>query len=428
MRDILLPMISFLKKRPVLSWCLYDWANSVLATIIFTFVFSVYFSRSIVGDETIGSAYWGYAVGIAGGVIAVAGPFLGAVSDAWGPRKPLLGLLTLVTIVSTVAMFWALPDVSYTLYALILVGIATVGFELAQAQYNSMLADIAPVGKIGRVSGWAWSLGYFGGLVCLVIALTGFIGLGDGGGFLGLSGDDSVNVRATCLLAAGWYAIFALPLFLYTPDRVRIPRRKGLVREAMQKLWRTVLSFFTTSRNTARFLIASAVYRDGLNTLFTVGGLYAAGTFGMEFKEILIFAIGLNVTSGVGAFAFAYMDDRAGAKRTIIVSLLALICLGGGIILVDDKMHFMILALLLGLFIGPAQSASRSMMARLAPKETSAELFGLYAMTGKSIAFLGPLCFAAVTQITQSQRWGVATILVFWAVGLVILLKVKEER
>lgn len=419
--------MNFLKKRPVLSWCLYDWANSVLATIIFTFVFSVYFARGIVGDETYGSALWGYAVGVGGLIIAVTGPILGAVSDSYGPRKPLLGLLSGITILSVIAMFWALPDPSYTLYALVLVAISTVGFELAQSQYNAMLGDVAPPDKIGRVSGWAWSLGYFGGLVCLVIALMLFIGLGDGTGMLGIAEENSLNIRATCVLAAIWYAVFALPLFLYTPDRAKIPQRKGVLREAFQSLYDTIRMLFSTSKNTGRFLIASAIYRDGLNTLFTVGGLYAAGTFGMDFQEILIFAIGLNVTSGIGAFAFAYMDDSKGAKTTIVLSLIGLLGLGLGVLIVDDKTTFMILALGLGLFIGPAQSASRSLMARLSPPETATELFGIYAMTGKAVSFMGPLCFAMVTQITDSQRMGVATILVFWLVGLLILLKVKEN-
>lgn len=411
-----------------MSWCLYDWANSVLATIIFTFVFAVYFARGIVGDETVGSTYWGYAVGIAGGVIAITGPVLGAISDAYGPRKPLLAILSGITIVSTIAMFWAMPDPSYTLYALVLVGIATIGFELAQAQYNAMLGDVAPPDKIGRLSGWAWSLGYFGGLTCLVIALVGFIGLGEGTGLLGLSAEQSLNVRATCILAGVWYLVFALPLFLYTPDRARIPHRKGIVTEAFQKLWVTLKSLTSTSRNTARFLIASAIYRDGLNTLFTIGGLYAAGTFGMEFQEILIFAIGLNVTSGIGALAFAYLDDHKGAKPTIVISLIALIVLGIGVIVVEDKTTFLVLALALGLFIGPVQSSSRSLMARLAPPEASTELFGLYAMTGKSIAFTGPLAFAFLTQISGSQRWGVSAIIILWAIGLILVLKVREDK
>lgn len=263
--------------------------------------------------------------------------------------------------------------------------------------------------------------------MCLVIALFGFIGLGDGTGFLGITEDYSLNVRATCLLAALWYLFFAIPLFLFVPDREKLPRQKGLVKKAMQNLWATLKSLFSTAGNTGRFLIASAIYRDGLNTLFTVGGLYAAGTFGMDFQEIIIFAIGLNVTSGIGAFVFAYLDDMRGAKWTIVVSLAALIILGIGLIVIESKTSFLILALALGLFIGPVQSSSRSLMARLAPQDTSAELFGLYAMTGKSIAFMGPLVFAFVTQITDSQRFGVATIIGFWLIGLLLLLKVKEK-
>jgi UMF1 family MFS transporter len=417
----------YLKNRPLLSWCLYDWANSVLATIIFTFVFSVYFSRNIVGDETIGSAYWGYAIGIAGIIIAIAGPILGAISDAFGPRKPLLGLLTTITIISTLAMFWAMPNPSYTWYALILIGISTIGFELAQAQYNAMLGDIAPKDKIGRVSGWAWSLGYFGGLVCLIIALTAFIGLGDKTGFLGITADNDVNIRATCILAAIWYFIFALPLFLYVPDRPKFALEKGLLKKSFTKLGRTLRSLFNADRNILRYLIASALYRDGLNTLFAVGGLYAAGTFGMDFQEILIFAIGLNITSGIGALAFAYMDDKKGAKPTILLSLAALIGLGVGIIIIEDKTTFMVLALALGLFIGPVQSSSRSLMARLADKSNSTELFGLYAMTGKSIAFTGPLAFAILTQMSGSQRVGILAIIALWIIGAWLLIKVKEK-
>ncbi len=415
-------------KKTIFSWCLYDWANSALATIVFTFIFAVYYARSIVGDETLGSAYWGYAIGIAGIIIAILGPILGAISDAYGPRKPLLGTLTAITVLSTTAMFWMLPEASFIWMSLILVGIATVGFELGQSQYNAMLTDITSPTRTGRISGWAWSAGYFGGLTCLVIALAGFIGFGQGTGFLGISEEDGLNVRATCLLAAMWYLVFALPLFLFVPDRPKIPHRRGIITEALQNLWHTLKSLFQKDRNMGLFLIASAVYRDGLNTLFTVGGLYAAGTFGMEFTEILIFAIGLNVTSGIGAFAFAYMDDHKGAKPTIVVSLLALIALGIAITVIDDKRTFMILALALGLFIGPVQSSSRSLMARLSTKETSTEMFGLYAMTGKSIAFTGPLMFAFVTQLTDSQRWGIATIIGLWLIGLLLLLKVKERH
>ncbi len=215
-------------KSQLFSWCLYDWANSVLATIIFTFIFSVYFTRGIVGDEVLGSAYWGYTVGIAGLIIAVLGPILGAISDTLGPRKPLILTLSILTMISTACLFFMAPDPVFIMPTLILVGIATIGFELAQSQYNAMLTDIAPPNKVGRISGWAWAMGYFGGLVCLILALTGFVGLGDGTGFLGITDEDSINVRATAPLAALWFLIFALPLFLFVPDRIKIKRQAGL--------------------------------------------------------------------------------------------------------------------------------------------------------------------------------------------------------
>jgi len=420
--------MSFKNNKSVISWCLYDWANSVISTIIFTFIFAIYFSREIVGDDVLGSVYWGYAVGFSGVCIAIAGPILGSISDAYGPRKPILGGLSGITIIATALLFFALPDTSFTLYALILVGVAIIGFELGQAQYNAMLSDIAPSDKIGRISGMAWSMGYFGGLICLTLALFGFIGMGDNGsGFLNLSIDNALNVRATCLLAALWSLVFAIPLFIFCDDKAKIKRENGLLAKSFRQLWQTIKSLFSTSGNIGRFLLASAIYRDGLNTLFVVGGLYAAGTFQMTFEEILIFAIGLNVASGVGAFGFAYFDDYVGAKTTIIVSLIALITLGVGIITVDDKDIFMMLAMGIGLFIGPAQSSSRSMMARLAPQNSSAEIFGLYAMTGKSISFVGPTLFAFLTQMMESQRWGITAIIAMWVLGLLILLRVKER-
>jgi Permeases of the major facilitator superfamily len=175
-----------------------------------------------------------------------------------------------------------------------------------------------------------------------------------------------------------------------------------------------------------RFLIASALYRDGLGTLFAVGGLYAAGTFGMDFDEILIFAIGLNVTAGLGAIAFGWLDDGIGPKTAILLALAGLIGLGIAVLLVTDKTVFMALALALGIFVGPVQAASRSLLTRLSPPALMTEMFGLYALTGKSIAFLGPLIFGWVTFATDSQRWGMATIVVFLMAGALVLLWVKQ--
>ncbi len=411
------------------AWCLYDWASSAFSTVIITFVFSVYFARGIIGDETTGSAIWAYLIAISGFFVAILGPVLGAVADHYGARKRWLVFFSVLCILATASLWFGLPDPSLynIIFVALLVIVANIGFELSLVFSNAMLPYIAPQNMLGRLSGWAWGLGYMGGLVCLVLVLCGLIGLGDAPPWLSLPREASEHVRAAAPLAALWFLVFMAPLLLFTHDVART----GLsLRQAIGKglgQLKDTIKNIRQHANLARFLIASALYRDGLNTLFAVGGLYAAGTFGMDFQEILIFAIGLNVTAGVGAMLFGFVDDYIGSKRTIMIALTALIILGGAIILVEDKTLFMILALALGVFIGPAQAASRTLAARLTPLDMAGQTYGLYAFTGKSIAFFGPLAFGLVTSLFGSQRAGMTTILFFWVAGIALLMKVREQ-
>ena len=170
------------------------------------------------------------------------------------------------------------------------------------------------------------------------------------------------------------------------------------------------------------------IYRDGLVTLFAFGGIYAAGTFGMDFSDLIIFGIGMNITAGLGAAAFAWIDDWAGPKKTVVISLLCMAVLGSVIIFVDSKAAFLVFTLALGVFVGPTQAASRSMMAHLAPAAIRTEMFGFYALSGKATAFVGPAILAWVTAAADSQRAGMATIIAFFLVGLILLLRVPEVR
>lgn len=410
----------------IFSWCLYDWANSAFNTVIGTFVFSVYFARGIWGDATEGSSAWAFAIGASGLAVAVLAPIAGAVADRTGDRRPWLAVLTAVTVAATALLWFAEPDRAWIAYALVLVVLASIAFELAGVFYNAMLPAVAPPGMVGRVSGWAWGLGYIGGLACLAAALLGLIGLGDTAPLIGLPTENQEHVRATALLVAGWFALFALPLFLFTPDRPSsgLPARQA-VREGLRTVVDT-LKRLPRHGQVLRFLIASALYRDGLATLFAVGGLYAAGTFGMSVEQILVFAIGLNVTAGLGAAGFAFVDDRIGPKPTVLIALAGLVALGAPLLLLSDPAWFVILALGLGLFVGPAQAASRSLMARLAPEDLTTEFFGLYALAGKSTTFVGPLAFGAATALFDSQRAGMATILIFLAAGALVLLTVRQ--
>ncbi len=417
-----------MNKKSIFAWCLFDWGNSAFATVIVTFIFSVYFARGIVGDEVAGSAQWGYALALSGILIALLSPPLGAIADDYGARKKFLIFFSLLCVIPTALLWFAVPDPAFgnVLMVLTLVVIANVGFEIALVFANAMLPHIAPPRMIGRISGWAWGLGYMGGLFCLVLSLVCLVGLGEMKPLIPLPQGQSEHIRATGPLVALWFSIFLLPLLLFTDDVGRTGMGMGAAaRKGVSDLIHT-LKNIRRYKNLATFLAASMIYRDGLNTLFAVGGLYAAGTLGMTFEQILIFAIGLNVTAGMGAMGFAWLDDGIGSRRTIMIALAGLIVTGIGVIMVADVKVFIGLALVLGLFLGPVQSASRTLAARLAPPDMINQTYGFYGLTGKCISFLGPLLFAIATQAFDSQRAGIATIIGFWLVGMVLLAKVKE--
>lgn len=417
-------------KRSILAWCFYDWANTAFGTVVITFIFSVFFTRGIIGDETLGSTLWSYAISFSGLFIAVLGPLMGAVADHSGDRKRWIFWLSVLCIIPTAMLWWAEPGnaTGNIVFVLACVIIANIGFELAQVFYNAMLPHIAPPHMIGRISGWAWGLGYLGGLLALAITLFGLVGVGDMEPLLPITGADSANIRASGPLAALWFAVFMIPLFLYTKDIERSPLTfTQSLRAGRKQLMRSIYQI-RQHKNVALFLVASAIYRDGLVTLFAVGGVYAAGQFGMDFQEILIFAIGLNITAGLGAFGFAWMDDAIGSRTTAIISICGLILSGLAILLVADKETFTILACVLGIFIGPAQAASRTLAGRLAPPGMINQTFGLYAFTGKSVTFLGPLAYGWATSVFDSQQAGMMTIILFWIVGVVMLTFVTEEK
>ena len=269
-------------------------------------------------------------------------------------------------------------------------------------------------------------MGYAGGLACLAIAL--FVLVKPDIPPFGLAKESAEHVRATALLAAAWLAIFSLPILLWAPDRPSTGLGLG------PSLWAGARALIKTLRHIrsypgcATFLIAQMIYTDGLNTLFAFGGIYAAGTFSMPLEEVLMFGIALNVSAGVGSATFAWIDDWLGPKPTIAISLMAVIVLGAALLLTDSKSTFWILGVSIGAFFGPIQAASRSFMARLSPRAMQTEMFGLYALTGKATAFLGPMALGWVTLAYQSQRVGMATVLAFFVIGLLVLLVVPAPE
>jgi UMF1 family MFS transporter len=413
-------------RRAIVAWCLFDWANSAFPTIVSTFLFSAYFTDHVAPTHAAGQTLWSFANGVAALVIAVMSPLLGAIADQGGRRKPWLFALSLVSVAATAALWFVRPTVDDVLFALVMMGVATLGFELGIAFYNAMLPEIVGQDRIGRVSGWGWGIGYAGGLGCLALSYLVFVAP-DPPPF-GLDRGTAEHVRIVMPLAALWFGLFALPLFLWVPDRPPAGRRLGAaVRGGVAELAAT-LRQLRRYGNIVRFLVAKMIYIDGLNTLFIVGGTFAAGVFDMSVEEVLIFGIILNVTAGAGAIAFAWVDDWIGAKPTILISLAALTLAGGAILAVESKLWFYILAAAVGIFLGPAQAASRSFMARLAPPEQRTEFFGLYNLAGKITTPVGPFLVGLITYLSDSQRAGMAVVLPFLVVGGLLLARVKEPR
>jgi MFS transporter, UMF1 family len=397
-----------MQRTAMLAWWLYDWACSAFNTIIVTFVFAAYFVRAVATNPVQGTADWAAAQTIAGLVIAVGSAPLGALADRAGYRRSMLAGFATVMVLCTAGLWFVRPHPIGAMPALTLVAIATIASEFAFVFYNAMLPDIAPPGQIGRVSGIGWGLGYAGGLVCLGLCLTLLIAPNPP--LFGLSSAEAQPVRATTLFAAGWIAAFAWPVVVFGPPQ---QGRRGTPAGAY---WRAL-----RQAGVARFLLARMLYADGLTTLFAFGGIFAAGTFGMGARGTLLLGIALNLTAGIGAAAFALFEDRIGARTVVLIAVSALAVFGGWVLLVRSVRWFWALALALGVFVGPAQAASRSLMAHLAPVGSRNVYFGLYALSGRVTGFIGPMALGTVTAAAGSQRAGMGIIVVLLIAGSLLL-------
>jgi len=412
-------------RRGIVAWALYDWANSPFTTLIITFVFPAYFAQAIAANETRGQELWGYAIASSGLFIAILSPILGAIADAGGRRKPWLFVFSTQCIVASALLWFAEPARTSIASSLTLVGLANIGFEFGVSFNNAMLPDLVPEDRIGRLSGWAWGLGYAGGLAALVVGL--FVFIERAWPWLPLDRSHAEHVRIVGPFVALWFAAFTWPLFVWTPDRPTLGLSvAAAVRKGLAALAGTIRGL-SAQRNLVRFLLAHMLYADALVGVFTFGGIYAAGTFGMTLGDVTLFGIVLNVTAGLGAFGFGWIDDWVGSRRTILLALTGLIVTATSAVLASNRLWFWIAGSALGLFVGPAQAASRSLMAHLAPKGRETETFGLFALSGKATAFLGPALVGSVTAIAQSQRLGIASLLILLVAGGMLLLGVKQD-
>lgn len=433
------------------GWVMFDWAAQPFFTIITTFIFAPYFASQIVGDPALGQERWGWIQGGAGFAMALAAPFLGALADATGPRKPWVVAFSLVCALACCGLWFAEPGASGALYwfivAMIVLGV--IGAEFAVVFNNAMLPGLAGEGRVGGLSGFGWAMGYCGALVALPIMLwlTGQLPGVPGPGF---DLDAHVGERLAGPFSGIWYIVFLLPFILWTPDQPKLVHdRIAAVRSGLRDLRRTVISL-PSRPNMFRYLISRMIYYDGLNAIFAFGGIYIQGQLGWGLLELGLFGI-LTLIFGVpGSFLGGWLDDRIGSRRTLFLSLGGLLLTTIAIISIGDDKVFFVLPLafpvegdglfaapaewavlgitaLLGIVAGPAQAASRSMVSRLAPPEQIGKYYGLFALSGKATSWAAPVAIATVTGLTD-ERLGMLVIPVFIAVGLLLLLRVAEQR
>lgn len=433
-------------RREVVSWAFWDWATQPFNSVILTFVFTALY---LVGDsflppEVVGLADsdpareaalanltggLGLATGIAGLAIALLAPVLGRRNDGTGKRKLWLLIYTAALVVVTALLFFTQAEPSFFWYGAWLIAIGSVLSELAGVNYNAMLVQVSTPRTVGKVSGLGWGLGYIGGIVALVIVVAAQFA-----GWFGMSQADldaGLNFRLVAVGCAIWTIIFVIPFILWVPEA---PASKSVEKVSFFAsyvvLVKDVLRLYRESRHTFWFLIASAVYRDGLAGVFAFGAVIASAVFGFDFIQVVLFGIAANLIAGISTIIAGRFDDLFGARAVIVTALIGLVVSGLAVFLLAPAgdIVFWVGGLLLCAFVGPAQASSRSLLTRVTPAGKEGEIFGLYATTGRAASFISPLLWAGFIAVFGSTVWGVLGIVLVLAVGLVLLLLVKLPK
>lgn len=428
--------------RPIIEWALWDWGSAAFNAVATTFVFSVYLTGAgRFAPEGVASANLSTGFTVAGIVIALLAPITGQRADRRGKGGVWLGWFSGLVFLCLLGMFFVAPESplgkSGAMWLGIgLLGIGSIFFEFASVNYNAMLNHLTTKENIGRVSGLGWGSGYVGGIVLLLFLYLGFVGPN----MFGVPTENGMAVRISMLIAAFWFGLSALPLVLHPAKPAVIHEDTGdreSLLDSYRLLWGTVKSLKREAPHTLAFLIASAVFRDGLAGVFTFGAILAGTAFGFSPGDVMIFAIAANVVAGLATIGFGALDDRFGPKRVILFSLICMVASGLGVFFLHagGKVVFWSLGLVLCVFVGPTQSASRSFLGRIIPKGREGEVFGLYATTGRAISFIAPAMYTVFLKIGEAMTptgqdytyWGILGIILVLLFGLLLTIPVKAE-
>ena len=414
---------------------LWDWAEQPYPTIMQTFIFPVYLAGAVASIDQKADQAIGWATAISGVILALIAPVLGRRSDENGRRKFWLVANTYILVAITAASFFVEPKPEFFLFGLVLYGLGSVIQESAFINYYAMLKQVTKDSNIGKISGFAWGLGYVGGIILLMVSLVGFV-LPDVPWF-GIPNQDSLNIRSIFLFSAVWILVFSIPMILFVPEiEKRATGPKESVVESYKKVWQQLQTLRNQAPETFKFLISSAIYRDGLAGVFTFGAVLGTLAFGFDQTSIIFFGVAANIVSGLGAAIGGILDDRIGSRTVIVASLMGLIVAGVCVFAFADmgQTAYWIFGLMLCLFVGPAQASSRTFVSRFTPAGREGEVFGLYQLTGRAVSFLSgtfwSVSIAAAVALKVSGNttiYGIWGLIVILAVGLALLLRVHPN-
>ncbi len=401
-------------KGKIFIWTLFDFANTAFSVIIVTVIYSKYFSNYVTGGQ---KWLWGLAVSISMVIAALLSPPMGAIADASRNRKRFLLFLTLLSVIATAFMFFV--QKGDILLGLVLFVLANIGFEAGLVFYDAFLPNLTEKKNFGRVSGYGFAMGYVGALAVLIIIM--FL-LPDQS-----SPDYYFYIRLSFIVAAAFFFIFSLPIFLFISEpSVKDKIKTDVIKIGIHKSYQTLKAIFIQGKypSIKRFLIAFFLYNDAIITIIAFASIFASNILKMSDSEVIYFFVIVQSTAVIGSFIFGIISDHIGPKKTITITLFIWIGVIVGAFVVQTVFEFYIVGLVAGLSIGSSQSCSRSLMALLTPKEQEAEFFGFYdGLFGKSSAVVGPLFYGIISDISN-ERFAALAIGLFFVAGLIILQKV----
>ena len=415
----------------VLAWALWDCGSTATNAIVVTFVFSVYLTGTVgAGGGTSPASWLGRAMTVAGVTVAALAAATGAWVDAPRRRRLALAGLTATAVLLTASMSLVRDDPRYLWLGLALLAAEAACSDLASVPYNAMLRQLATPQTAGRVSGFGWAAGYGGSVMLLLIVYLGFIsGHGPTRGLAHIPTADGLNVRAAMLLTAAWLLTFALPVLIAAPPPRGEPDPPSVgFLGAYRKLWQDLAGEWRRDRNVVYYLLASAVFRDGLSGVFAFGAVLGVNVYGISQANVLLFGVTACVVAAVGAVLGGLLDDHLGSKPVIIASLAAMIAVGIALMSLSGPLAFWVCGLMLCLFIGPTQSSARTLLLRMTADGKEGVAFGLYTTTGRAVAFLAPWLFFMFIDYFGADRAGMGGLLVVLAAGLAGMLAVRAPR